>query len=321
MENPHGSNAAVDILLATYHGAAFLDAQLESIANQTFQGWQITARDDGSHDDTVSILARWQARLGGRLTIVSDSRSNLGAAQNFATLLRVSSRPYVAFCDQDDVWFPTKLDDSLRLIRSLETIHGRHTPLLVHSDLEVVDQDLTTVASSFWAHQFVIPQNDTELRRLLVQNVVTGCTTLINRSLADLVSPIPCGVIMHDWWIALVGAAFGNVAHLDHATVRYRQHTGNDTGAKHWGPTYVAGQLTQVLRPTSKAADSLRATQTQAACLLEAFGDRLTAQQRELVSDYASLSQRTPLQRRVSLVQHGIFKTGAARNIGLFLSI
>ena len=140
-------------------------------------------------------------------------------------------------------------------------------------------------------------------------------------SLADLVTPIPCGVIMHDWWIALVAAAFGNVAHLDHATVRYRQHTGNDTGAKHWGPTYVAGQLTQVLRPTSKAADCLRSTQTQAACLLEAFEDRLTAQQRELVSDYANLSERTPLQRRVSLVHHGIFKTGAARNIGLFLSI
>jgi hypothetical protein len=67
---------------------------------------------------------------------------------------------------------------------------------------------------------------------LVISNLVTGCTALINESLAEKALPIPESAIMHDWWLALVAAAFGKLVYLDIPLVRYRQHGSNTIGAK-----------------------------------------------------------------------------------------
>jgi glycosyltransferase involved in cell wall biosynthesis len=310
----------VDILLATYNGAKYLDAQIESLVAQTYPSWQLIIRDDGSSDGTQALLSAWANRLPNRITIVEDGRKNLGASQNFSTLLERSSAPYVALCDQDDVWMPDKVTRTLAHLRKLEAQHGFDIPLLVHTDLKVVDDRLASSAGSFWAHQYINPSNEKKLHRLLVQNVVTGCTAMLNRPLVEFAAPVPADAIMHDWWIALVAGAFGVISHIDEPTILYRQHGANDTGAKEWGAAFIARQASSVCRRDGATAEGLRATHEQARAFLDIFGDRLSSEQSALVRAYGHLPTQPAVRRRLSLIRHGFLKTGAIRNIGLFLS-
>jgi glycosyltransferase involved in cell wall biosynthesis len=319
----HASEATgeshVCIVLATYNGARYLDAQLQSIQDQTHLNWSLLIRDDGSTDATPQILTRWRDRYPSKITIL-PADTNRGPAGNFSALLEAVDAAYVALCDQDDVWVPERLTRGLVRLQAIEAQHGADHPILIHSDLEVVDADLNTLAPSMWRHQFLRPERERDLRHVMVQNVVTGCTVLMNRSLVAVAGPIPAAAVMHDWWIALVAAAIGTVDHIDLPLVRYRQHGRNDTGAKSWGPEFVYRQALGMVR-SGKTRASLRATQAQAEALLRAHGPALSVAYRALVERYAYISTGRAVQRRWGLLSNRIHMTGASRNIGLYLSI
>ena len=135
MDNPE-----IEVLLATYNGARFLDAQIESLLRQRGVSLRILVRDDGSTDDTPDIIERYRRSMPESFVVLA-STGNLGAVRNFATLLEYSHAPYVALCDQDDVWMPHKLSVLVGALREMEARYGSETPLLVHSDLRVVDEE------------------------------------------------------------------------------------------------------------------------------------------------------------------------------------
>lgn len=225
----------VVIVLSSYNGATFITEQIESIRRQTFTGWQLLVRDDGSTDETVPIVER-HAEVDPRIVLVRDRRGNLGPARSFGVLLEQASNAgarYLALADQDDVWRPDKLERELALLRRREEELGETIPLLVHSDLTVVDQRLNIIAPSYLAFERQRPVSEGALSKLLIQNFVTGCTTLVNRSLLRASLPFP-EVVMHDWWLALCAAAMGEVLHLPEATVLYRQHGLNALGSQGW---------------------------------------------------------------------------------------
>jgi glycosyltransferase involved in cell wall biosynthesis len=221
----------IDILLATYNGAAFLGEQLASLEAQTHRNWRLLARDDGSDDGTPEILEAFRARHPDRVVVVRDGEGNLGVVANFSRLMELSDAPYAAFCDQDDVWVADKLELSLAKMRELERQHGADVPLLVFTDLTVVDEDLDVIHPSFWKYANLLPQRCGELNRLLLQNVVTGCATLMNRPLVTKSLPIPEQAVVHDWWVALVVVLFGKAGYISRPTVMYRQHARNVIGA------------------------------------------------------------------------------------------
>jgi hypothetical protein len=136
------------------------------------------------------------------------------------------------FCsDQDDVWHPDKIERQLATMAAAEQKTRSGTPLLVHSDLTVVDDALRVIHPSFMRHQRIRHEDVAPLNTLLVQNFVTGCTCLLNRPLAEACLPLPESIIMHDWWIALCAAACGAIHYLDQPTLLYRQHGRNEVGA------------------------------------------------------------------------------------------
>jgi rhamnosyltransferase len=225
----------VFIVLSGYNGARYISEQIESIRRQTFRDWILLVRDDGSSDGTVQLLESLAA-AEARICLLRDGRGNLGPAQSFGVLMEAAlsaGAEYVAFADQDDVWHPDKLEHQLETLRTREATVGSAVPLLVHSDLSVVDEELRLIHRSFRVFQGLGRDRATTLQRLLTQNFVTGCTTVINRALLRAALPLP-DVVMHDWWLALCASALGEILCCPGAMVLYRQHDRNTAGSRWW---------------------------------------------------------------------------------------
>jgi glycosyltransferase involved in cell wall biosynthesis len=324
----------IDILLATYNGEAFLAEQLASIMAQSWGDFRLVVRDDGSRDRTPQILAGYAAQYPGRIEVLQDGDGNLGVLANFNRLLAAARAPYVMFSDQDDVWMPDKVERTWRRLLALEREYGPATPLLVHSDLEVVDRDLLRMDASFWHFQHLCPRRGLNLNRLLVQNVVTGCTMMVNRALLQRGLPIPPEAAMHDWWLALVAAAFGRIGYLRDTTIKYRQHGRNSLGAKRWsaGAFIRQGWARERQRITEHGllggligtgrqakegvARSIETNHRQARCFLDRYGAELPPRMGNLVRDFCAMRKAGFLRTRYIVLKNGFYKIGLLRNLG-----
>jgi hypothetical protein len=308
------SPKAVQVLLGTFNGARFLSEQIDSILAQTYSPLTVLARDDGSTDETRSILEEYAARFPQRLRLLPNTKRSGNAKFNFMELLAAADAPYLAFADQDDVWLPEKIAASMEAIEALEQTHSPGSPLLVFSDLRVVNDRLETLNPSFWASQHIRPQHIHSLRRLIMMNVATGCTMLFNQSLRLASLPMPGGAYMHDWWIALVACTLGHTRYLSQPSILYRQHGGNVLGAP--TPPPVTG--IPKWRQHQERRRYWELTATQAAALLTALGPKLSARNRRLLERYI-LCEVSPsrLKRTVTLVRNRFFVNGLRSNLAL----
>lgn len=314
------SSPRVDIVLATYNGARFLADQLASIERQSEADWRLIVRDDGSSDGTREILRSFRDRIGAdKVAIVEEPAGNLGAPATFSLLALRSSAPYVMFCDQDDVWLPEKVAVTLAAMVDAERQFGGDTPLLVHTDLRVVDESLNTIGDSFWRFQHLDPRRD-RLNRLLVSNVVTGCAAMINRPLVEAALPVPPEAMMHDWWIALVASLDGQIVFVEQPTILYRQHAGNSIGAQRWGLRFVLGRLKR-LRDRNRTRTMMERLFSQAAALQRRLPANCPESSRRVLDRFCALQNQSPLHRKLSALRNRFFTHGIIRNIGLLLTI
>jgi len=222
------------ILLATHNGQAFVEPLLESIRRQSIRSWTLLASDDASEDGTTSILRRW-SETDARIRILPAAERRLGVVANFGRLLecaQAEGHREIALADQDDVWHADKLQRQLSRLRSEQQRLAADTPVLVHSDLSVVDEQLRVLHPSLRRFAALEPQRHSALKSLLMHNCVTGCSTLFNRPLLDLALPLPSTAVMHDWWLALCAASSGRISYIASPTVLYRQHAHNKLGAR-----------------------------------------------------------------------------------------
>jgi glycosyltransferase involved in cell wall biosynthesis len=304
------ANPDIDILLATYNGARFLEAQIESLLRQEDVPFRILVRDDGSTDGTLAIIDGYRRTKPDRFLVLNSSGKNLGAAGNFAALLAHSNAPHVALSDQDDVWVPHKLRVLSGTLREMENRHGPETPLLVCSDLYVVDEDLRMRHPSYWRYAGLNPSH-TSLSRLLIRNPAAGCASLFNRALAQLSLPLPREALVHDHWLTLVAAAAGHIGIIREPLVYYRQHSVNIIGARPYDWRAVVRRL------RSGANWDIGALQKQAAALLERCQSILAPKDQALIEDFVSLPDRHWIVRRWLLLRHSILMPGLLRNLAL----
>ena len=130
----------VDILLATYNGERFLQQQINSIFEQTHTNFFIYIRDDGSKDNTVSIIKEYVQKYPDKIAIIEDNFGNLGVTQNFNELMKYSTANYIAFSDQDDIWLPQKIEKSFNFLKEIEEKHN-NLPAFVYSDMKIIDEN------------------------------------------------------------------------------------------------------------------------------------------------------------------------------------
>ncbi|MBV2132947.1 glycosyltransferase family 2 protein [Pseudomonas sp. MAP12] len=249
----------IDILLATHNGEKYINAQINSILNQTHKEWRLIIHDDGSSDNTVQIIKSYQARHPDKILFIDDGVLLGGAKKNFAHLMKISSSPYIMFCDQDDVWLPNKIQISHDEICALEDRHPGKA-IIVHTDLEVVDQNLNTISNSMFEYQR-LPKSIQTLDEMLTTNNITGCTSIINRLALNLSLPIPDEAVMHDWWIGCKTLQAGGIISLiPLSLIKYRQHSENAVGSKKITITFL---LKKIFTP-SKIVKSYKAAWLQA---------------------------------------------------------
>lgn len=312
----------IDILLSTFNGGRHLAQQLDSVLAQTATGWRLLVRDDGSTDDTPRILEDYAARHPRRIGWIARDPERLGACRSFGRLLQASTARYVMFCDQDDVWLPHKIEITLRAMQDLEARWGAEAPLVVFTDLKVVDEALVERAASFWRLLRLDPLHCRRLNRLVLQSVANGCTMILNAALRERAGPIPAEAAMHDWWVTLVAAAFGRCGHVPEPTVLYRQHGANVSGAERRGPLRRALELCQSAARRSaeeRRNRALRAAQRQAEAFLRRYESALPEDTRVMLRAFLGYDRRGFLMRRYLALRHGFLYGSALDNVGMLL--
>jgi len=229
------NNQQIAILLATYNGGKFIREQLETLFQQLYGCFHLYVRDDGSTDDTLKIVEEFREMYTDRVTILEDPQKHKGAANSFMNLLANVDSEYYMFCDQDDVWLPEKVEKTFAQMKKVEAECAKkgsnRTPILVATDLGVVDEQLNLIKESFNANLKIdVFRKHPEL--ICVRHIVTGCTMMINRAAKEVSLPMSSRATMHDEWIALcIHFKGGVISILDEATILYRQHTENTLGA------------------------------------------------------------------------------------------
>lgn len=289
----------VNILMSTYNGQQFLAEQIRSIQDQSYTDWTLFIRDDGSSDNTKEILKDFE-RQDSRIHLIdSDKSDNLGVIKSFHKLVNHDRADYYFFSDQDDVWLPNKLELSLKEAQN----YLADLPLMVYMDLKVVNQDLEIMTESMVKSQS--HHANTELVQELTENTVTGGVAMINHALAEMWQETD-DILMHDWYLALLASAFGNLVFIDQPGELYRQHSDNVLGAR-----TLSKRFKKWIRPHILFAvywDLIKNSQKQARHLLQM---PLSQSNRELIEAFVTIMDKPMLERFRILRKYGLRKNKA----------
>jgi len=212
----------VDVLLPTYNGADFIEAQIDSILGQSHYDIRLIIRDDQSQDQTVTLIEKYVA-IDSRVLFIKEKGGNLGLVKSIEYLLGVSDAPFIMFSDQDDVWFPDKV--ALFLNQALKI--NQNIPMLIHSDCFVTDQNLNILKRFMRSKPF-----NYGLKNCLFHFFVQGSSTMINIKLKEVSLPFPVNLYLHDRYLHVVSEIVGTRCYINTPTMYYRQHDKNLVGSQ-----------------------------------------------------------------------------------------
>lgn len=219
----------VGIALATFNpDLGFLKHQLNSIISQTHQDW-VCAISDDSTDEFISRKIRGLIERDSRFSYRLNQETK-GVIYNFQSALEdlPEECEYFCFCDQDDVWDLKKIETLLNVFKSNVGI------LLVHSDLEIIDEYGKVISGSCWKSERRRISDAISALEIVIRNQVTGCSLMFRKSLIEKALPIPSdlkGEYLHDQWFAALALVFGEIRSVPTTLVQYRQHSSNVIGA------------------------------------------------------------------------------------------
>ena len=314
------NETTVAICMATYNGDQYIAQQIDSILKQSYENWILFIRDDGSSDDTQNIIRQYACKYGNKIMHITDPCLSGGSAKkNFASILswvkQHYSFHYFMFADQDDVWLDFKVEKSMQLLMQNEV--SSKIPLLVHTELKVVDQDLCVLSDSFFEYR-ALNASVTDLRHLLIQNNVTGCTMLWNKALNDLVDIEDDAVAMHDWWIALTASTFGKIIFLNKPTILYRQHANNVVGATR---VNSASFVIRRLLGNNHVRRTLKIAVDQASAFQKYYAAQLDGENSHILEVFSDLYAHNKFVRVATVCRESFLKQGWVQIIGELLFI
>jgi glycosyltransferase involved in cell wall biosynthesis len=305
------------ILMGTYNGEKFIEEQIQSIIDQTYTQWCLYIQDDDSTDRTTKIIEQFAEMYPERIIILHKESPPHGAKVNYFTLCEYmlhTEYPYIMFCDQDDVWKKDKIEVTIEKMKQEER-DNKSALVLVHTDLEVVDEKLNSIKQSYMKYRALDPQC-VATNRLLMQNNVTGCTIMINRPLLQKAFK-DCNserIAMHDWWVALIASLFGKIVYIDEATIQYRQHSNNAIGA-------IKESIMKRLKNHAHVKKVLRMSIDHAIELLALYHEELSEPQCRSIEALVSIQEKSKIARIYTVIRFGLLRQGIIQVIGELLFI
>jgi glycosyltransferase involved in cell wall biosynthesis len=301
---PLGNTAAarVAILMCTKNGAAFIDDQLKSIADQTHENWSLIVSDDGSDDGTVAKLERFAEAHPQKITIRKGPRK--GVCVNFLSLANDPSilADYFAFSDQDDVWEPDKIQRGLVWLAS------------VPADVPAMYCGRTEVMASKEQGHSPLFRRSPSFQNALVQSLAGGNTMVFNGTAKKVLEQAATtSVVLHDWWVYQLVTAAGGMVHYDpQPMVKYRQHAHNLIGSNlGWRTRFVRIRL--MLKGRVRDWNN-----TNIAALRRLPPDLIIPRNREVLELFTKARSAPPLKRLYYLKRSGVYRQTLFGNIGLF---
>lgn len=212
----------ISVCMASYNGQKYIENQLSSILKQLKADDEVIISDDGSSDDTLSIISGFN---DPRIKVLSHPRSWLDiktpiisrVKHSFDSALNIAQGDYIFLSDQDDEWISGRVDSALQY---LET----GTDLIV-SNCVVLDEKENVLFSSYF--DLISPSD--KISRTIVKSSFHGCCMAFNAKMLKHVLPFPQRDIGHDTWIGMVCCVKGKVKFLDKPYIKYLRHNNTVT--------------------------------------------------------------------------------------------
>ena len=199
----------ISVVLCSYNGERFINKQIESILNQTVKSVEIIIVDDCSTDNTLEIIKEI-ASLNANIKFYQNDR-NLGFNKNFEKSISFTSGEYIAICDQDDIWLKNKLEVLLE---------GIGDNWLIFSNSLLIDEEDNLTGGEL-LESFDLTGRT--FKCILLENFVTGHTTLFKRDFTKYILPFP-NHSFYDWWLGFVALYHNKLAYINEHLTYYRVH-------------------------------------------------------------------------------------------------
>lgn len=278
----------IDILLATYNGEKYIKAQIHSLLCQTYEDWNLLIHDDGSNDRTLEIIKNLQ-KLDSRITLIEDGIKCGGAGDNFLYILKNYSRAdYAIFCDQDDIWLETKVQE---LYEEMLKFENKDKPSLVYCDAYPWDSQGNIHNES------ISTANANSLDDFIMLNAgYQGCSIIINKCLIDMAKSYEGYIHLHDDLVSLIAHSFGRVKFHSKKLMLYRQHKQAVTGEKSFEKKRLGGLFNNVGYVISKKHLAMKKD------FYKNFGPMLPDSAKRSFLDYFAYCDAETKRQRVKLV-------------------
>jgi glycosyltransferase involved in cell wall biosynthesis len=202
----------ISIAMATYCGAKYIQEQVDSFVRQTRLPDELVVCDDGSNDETLDILERFEAETAFEVRIYRNPE-NLGYAKNFEKAISLCSGDIIFLSDQDDIWFPEKLE------RVAREFHASPNTMVIINDTRIIEEDLQDTGLTKLKQVRALGLPDTSF--------ITGCCSAFRKILVPLIVPIPSDRFVHDTWLHAIANRLDVRLVIPEALQSYRRHERN----------------------------------------------------------------------------------------------
>ncbi|MBD0415980.1 glycosyltransferase family 2 protein [Oryzicola mucosus] len=303
----HAPTDTVAIMLGTFDGGRFLEKQLRTLAEQSHRSIDLWVSDDGSTDGSIEILSRFEKHWDRGVFHLLNGPA-LGFAENYRFLITNPDidATYYAFCDQDDIWDPDKLEVAVAWLSSQDPA----VPALYCSRTRTIDEEDHDIGYSS------LFENNPNFRNAIVQSIAGGNTMVMNRAARDIVAEASrrTSFVSHDWWSYMIVSGVGGTVHYSATPhIGYRQHQDNIAGAN----TSLSARLQRYSFLIQGGFSQW--TETNLAGL-NLCRDLLTPDARDVLREVELARSRSILTRLTHLRRSGAYRQSAGGHLGLYLA-
>ena len=215
----------VDILLATYKpNITYLKEQIESILNQTHKNIKLYISDDYSNEQEVIETLETYAKKDDRIELYVQEK-NLGYIKNFEFLLTKSTAKYVAFCDQDDIWYSNKIE------KSLNTLIEKNVDLIYCNSKHINEND-EIINLNYFKHKNMPLVKGKNNILTISRYLGLGCSQIFTSEVRQKMLPYKESVMAHDWLASFIASEGKGVDYIEEPLFSYRLHTSNVFGGR-----------------------------------------------------------------------------------------